>query len=355
MNKITISIIVFISNTEKYLSSCLDNLVNQAFKNIEILCVIDASSDSSLEICRNYAQNDSRVVVISQENHDLSGAGNSLINYAKGEYIQFCNPADCHTHDMSGKLYDAIFASGADFAVAGTQAADYIPGDESYHRAKGEGLFSVNEIVFKSTDIAISNKVFKKSILCKYNIDLPVGQCDDNARSLYKYLFVSETAYYYTRHNDSIIKKHSKKIDKPADYTKSAHDIKAFLLINNMMHSYKLDIFLWIVINFAHLTVLYGDKPCLAPAVKNFSALLSDIDEQVIASCPCVTKAEVSELLAVKNNDAKLFLKIFRDESRKSYWKKRLNAAASPFFPKGSRRRKVAVAVVRILKKLRQE
>lgn len=95
MNKeAKISIIIPVYNVEKYLKRCLESVVNQTYKNLEIILVNDGSTDSSLEICNDYADKDPRVLVINQDNKGLSGARNSGLEIAKGDYIGFVDSDD---------------------------------------------------------------------------------------------------------------------------------------------------------------------------------------------------------------------------------------------------------------------
>lgn len=93
-NKITFSIIVPVYNVEKYLPKCLDSLVNQTYTNIEIICVNDGSTDSSFQVLEEYAQLDSRIRVINQENQGVSVARNVGIENSTGEYILFVDADD---------------------------------------------------------------------------------------------------------------------------------------------------------------------------------------------------------------------------------------------------------------------
>lgn len=79
---IGVSIIVPIYNVERYLRQCLDSLVNQTMPNIEIICVNDGSPDNCAEILEQYAQEDKRIIVITQDNTGLSGARNTGMRYA---------------------------------------------------------------------------------------------------------------------------------------------------------------------------------------------------------------------------------------------------------------------------------
>ena len=86
------SIIVPVYNVEKYLKECLDSIVNQTFGDFEIICINDESTDSSLDILKEYSEHDSRFVVISQKNQGQGVARNKGINLAKGEYVLFVDP-----------------------------------------------------------------------------------------------------------------------------------------------------------------------------------------------------------------------------------------------------------------------
>lgn len=103
-----VSIIVPIYNSEKFLKKCLDSLINQTYKNIEIVCVNDGSKDNSLEILKDYKSKDNRVVVIDKENEGVSIARNTGIQKATGEYITFVDSDDWVDEDFIEKLYTAL-------------------------------------------------------------------------------------------------------------------------------------------------------------------------------------------------------------------------------------------------------
>lgn len=89
-----VSIIVPVYNVEAYLPQCLDSLVNQTYDNLEIICVNDGSPDGSGQILREYAVRDARVHIIEQVNQGLSGARNTGLKYATGEFIMFVDSDD---------------------------------------------------------------------------------------------------------------------------------------------------------------------------------------------------------------------------------------------------------------------
>ena len=103
-----LSIIVPVYNVEKYLPKCLDSLVNQTYKDIEIICVNDGSSDNSLQVLNEYASQDNRIKVINQENLGVSTARNIGIDNATGDYILFVDADDWLELDACTILIDHI-------------------------------------------------------------------------------------------------------------------------------------------------------------------------------------------------------------------------------------------------------
>ena len=91
---VKISIVIPIYNAEDHLQRCVDSVLNQTEKNIEIILVDDGSKDNSIEICKNYLNQDKRVQLIHQENSGVSAARNRGIEQACGEYIGFIDSDD---------------------------------------------------------------------------------------------------------------------------------------------------------------------------------------------------------------------------------------------------------------------
>lgn len=89
-----ISVILPVYNVDKYLPRCLDSICNSTYKNLEIICVNDGSSDASLSILEKYAEHDKRIIIIDQENKKTSAARNAGLDIAKGRWIAFIDPDD---------------------------------------------------------------------------------------------------------------------------------------------------------------------------------------------------------------------------------------------------------------------
>ena len=101
-----ISVIVPVYNVESYLEKCIDSIIHQTYKNLEIILVDDGSTDNSGKICDVYKEKDSRIKVIHKQNRGLSSARNCGLEIAKGEYIGFVDGDDYIAEDMYALLKD---------------------------------------------------------------------------------------------------------------------------------------------------------------------------------------------------------------------------------------------------------
>ena len=97
---ISVSVIIPVFNAEKYLSQCLDSIVNQTLTNIEIICVDDGSTDTSFQILKEYEEKDSRVIVLSKSNAGAGTARNEGLKIAKGKYLSFLDADDFFERNM---------------------------------------------------------------------------------------------------------------------------------------------------------------------------------------------------------------------------------------------------------------
>ncbi|MCR4675208.1 MAG: glycosyltransferase [Lachnospiraceae bacterium] len=114
-----ISVILPIYNTKEYLPQCLDSLIHQTYKELEIICIDDGSSDGSEKIVDDYAKKDDRLRVVHQENQGESYARNVGLKLAKGDCIAFCDCDDWIEPDMYESLYSAMEEDNLDIAAGG--------------------------------------------------------------------------------------------------------------------------------------------------------------------------------------------------------------------------------------------
>ena len=113
---IKVSVIIPVYNTENYLEKCLDSVINQKLKDIEIICINDESRDNSLEILEDYARKDKRIKIINQVNQGVSIARNTGLKIAKGEYVGFVDSDDWIDLNFFYELYNKAKSQGADLA-----------------------------------------------------------------------------------------------------------------------------------------------------------------------------------------------------------------------------------------------
>lgn len=112
-----VTVIVPIYNAEKYLDKCINSIVTQSYKKLEIILVNDGSSDLSKDICEKYAQNDIRIKFIDKKNSGVSDTRNIAINKALGEYILFADSDDWLESDMIELMVSSAKANNSDIVI----------------------------------------------------------------------------------------------------------------------------------------------------------------------------------------------------------------------------------------------
>ena len=116
---VSITVIVPIYNVEKYLKRCIESILNQTFKDFELLLLNDGSTDSSGKICDIYASKDNRIVVRHKKNQGVSTTRNLGIDIAKGEYITFIDSDDWIEKDYLEKMYSKIKEMNVPLLITG--------------------------------------------------------------------------------------------------------------------------------------------------------------------------------------------------------------------------------------------
>ena len=221
MNKI--SVIVPVYNVEKYLKRCLDSIINQTFKDIEIICINDGSTDNSGEILNSYAQKDKRIKIIEQTNSGLSAVRNKGIDIASGEYISFIDSDDWIDKNFYENLYNAACKNDADIAACGIiRLSEYrkkylLQFEKEITLENPDKKFEICDI----PDINyVWNKIYKLDKIRKYNLKFLEGYVYEDVLFtpqtvfyLKKLVTVPDTYYYYWRTPNSIVAKKSNKKD----------------------------------------------------------------------------------------------------------------------------------------------
>lgn len=119
MEKTCVSVVVSMYNVEKYISECVESIINQTYGNLEIILVNDGSTDRTLEICRQYAEKDKRITVIDKENGGATSCRVAGLERAAGEYVYFSDSDDVLYPETIEKLLNACVDNNAQIAVCG--------------------------------------------------------------------------------------------------------------------------------------------------------------------------------------------------------------------------------------------
>ncbi len=202
MNNPKISVIIPVYNVEKYLAQCLDSVVNQTFKDIEIICVNDGSTDGSEQILNEFANNDTRIHVITQENSGPGTARNKGLLNATGEYIYFIDSDDylCSTalEDMFEQCVkynlDVCICRGRNYNVKTGKCSD-IPDCINTRLLPDKVFFSnldISDYIFQFCVGWPWDKLFKRKLLVDNEIVFPNLSNSEDTFFVYKSLISAE-------------------------------------------------------------------------------------------------------------------------------------------------------------------
>ena len=228
-----ISVIIPVYGVEKYIRQCLDSVIRQSYKNLEIIVINDGTKDRSAEIAKEYAQKDSRIKTYDYANGGLSVARNRGLEFAKGDYISFVDSDDWMNFDFYKKLADALETNDADIAkcsiietntvterVIGFRKSKVKEADFDLYFSKGGMLW-----------IVVWNALYKREVVKDVRYPAGVNFEDNYASGMYifkaKKVVELKDALYYYRYNSSGISKGIKKrpFDPLITYSKLKNDL----------------------------------------------------------------------------------------------------------------------------------
>ena len=221
-----ISVIVPVYNVEKYLQECLEKIINQTYKNLEIIVLDDGSTDKSPEICDSYEKKDSRIKVIHKKNEGLGITRNRGLSNARGKYVCFIDSDDFPDVNMIEKLYFSLKQNKADTCYCGYfeyySNITYIEHMLNVHVNSYEGqeimdsflLRMIGTEPFEKKDFEFSMSVwhalYSLDMIKEYNICFPserkyisediIFDIDYLSKSQ-KVCFVKDALYYYRCNN----------------------------------------------------------------------------------------------------------------------------------------------------------
>ena len=226
MKESLISVLVPIYTIDRYLGICVESLLNQTYKNLEIILVDDGSPDRCPEICDLYASKDERIKVIHKENGGLVSARKAALVAAKGSYIGYVDGDDWVGPGFYHSLYSSIKESDADIAIAGF-SRDLFSSTKNILNAIPSGVYEGEALdAIKKQMIAdgafyrhgittyLWNKLFKREVIEKYQMEMDnritIGE---DAATVYptimaskKIVITDNCAYHYRQREDSMLK-----------------------------------------------------------------------------------------------------------------------------------------------------
>ncbi|MFS0861501.1 glycosyltransferase family 2 protein [Fredinandcohnia sp. 179-A 10B2 NHS] len=217
-----VSVVVPVYKVEKYIHRCVDSILNQTYKNLEIILVDDGSPDSCAEIVDSYAESDSRIIALHKENGGLSDARNFGMNYATGEYTFFIDSDDWVETNIIETLVSNSVRYKADVVQSAFYYAyeDYLLYDNRYYSKDDTPTILDNHTLM--TELVINEKVknFAWGKLYKTELikDLPFkkGVLFEDVfwshlvmHRVKMYLMIHQPMYYYLQRSDSIVATYS--------------------------------------------------------------------------------------------------------------------------------------------------
>lgn len=230
-----VSIVVPIYKVENVLDRCIQSIINQSYKNIEIILVDDGSPDNCPKMCDKYKTTDKRIKVIHKENGGLSSARNVGIKKSKGKYICFVDSDDYIEKDYIKKMYYTIKKTNLDFVVC------------NYNRVYNKKIQKCKVDKFKTDNFitpAAWNKMYKKSLFDE--ISFPEGLYYEDLGTFPKlyclgsnYKIVDDYLYNYVQNDNSIM---HQKNDKIFDVYKILNDNYDYIVKNNNVLIHNIEI-----------------------------------------------------------------------------------------------------------------
>lgn len=225
-----VSVIVPVYNVEKYVGKCLETLVNQTLQDIEIIVVNDGSTDNSKQEIEKYLEKyGSKIKYFEKENGGLSDARNYGMKYATGDYIAFLDSDDYVDITIYEKMYNKAVQDNCDFIEC-----DFVwKYDDKEVKDLGEVYEDKHEMLANARVVAW-NKLIKKELINKANIEFPKGLRYEDVEFFYKLIpyiekfgFVKEYLIYYIQRGNSIVN------------TQNERTKEIFQILDNVLKYYK--------------------------------------------------------------------------------------------------------------------
>ena len=206
ISMVKVSVIIPVFNVEKYLKECIESISNQSLEDIEIICIDDGSTDNSLNILNDYADDDCRFKIILQDNLGPGAARNKGISIAEGKYIYFMDSDDILELNALEKLYDLSEDKKTDFIFfklinfddeTGQKTNRYYYDMPYLKKSVGDSVFNYNDVkdVIFDLPVSVPAKFFNKKFVS--DIKFPEGILFEDNIFFIEAIFKSDRLYFY--------------------------------------------------------------------------------------------------------------------------------------------------------------
>ena len=231
---------------EKYLPKCLESLIKQTLKDIEIICVNDGSMDNSLAILKEFASKDSRIKIIDNQHQGVAKTRNTGIEQSTGEYIGFVDSDDYIDIDFFEKLYNSATKSNSDIAIASILKHKNFFNIYNAKYTKEETAITIQDKIKLCEDkkhffFYAWNKIYHSGFIKENNIKFSEGQIYEDVMFAIKALYYSNkiisvygTKYHYIEHENSLTKYKDKTGEKEHDLIKAYSELQEFCNSKNI-------------------------------------------------------------------------------------------------------------------------
>ena len=264
-----VSIIIPVYNANKLIERCINSIINQTYKNIEIICVNDGSTDNSLDLLENFNKNDKRVIVISKENAGVSSARNAGIKLATGKYIMFVDSDDYLLENCIEKFIEYAQKEDSEFIISNHLIEKNFKilnnSDIKNINIKTKTEFINNFLLFYKNYMFNQNwnKLFlREKIKTMFDESRTLGEDMlfniEYLKNIDKVSFFYEKLYVYNMDNENSITKKNKHTEKEfLELYKFLYNDLFFK--NNIKPSFKFDVFV-LKHYCSYLEELYGNN-----------------------------------------------------------------------------------------------
>lgn len=227
---VKVSIIIPVYNSEQYLRECLDSVIAQSLKEIEIICVDDGSTDNCPQILEEYANKDFRIMVLHEKNSGSAAARKKGISLASGEYVGFVDSDDWIDQEMYEKLYSYAVEGGVEFVSSGyikegnyttiqyDNVEEGIYRKEEIHKLRNNAIYNMQTKALGMSG-SMCCKLYKADLLKKLKDEMPEGMAfsEDKMCNLLYVLncnsahVIKQAFYHYRMQKDSVV--HTPRVD----------------------------------------------------------------------------------------------------------------------------------------------